>query len=292
MTQSMTGYGRGDHSSDRYQFGIEIRSTNHRFLEVKLRFPRELIAFEGDIRNFVRSRFSRGYFDVQAFLGRPPNSNRRFIVDNDLLAQVAAGLKEAGRLIDKAGEVDLAVLSQFREVFHFEEEPDDVEELGRGLMAAAEGAVAEISASRKREGEEILRAVTEGWQRLEKTVKKMLQLTEPTNAALETNLRKRLAELIDGGTISEERLHQEAAILAVKADVTEELERLKGHLDVFGETLEGEGPRGRKLDFLLQEMHRELNTSAAKAATLELGHLSIEGRLELEKIREQIQNLE
>lgn len=292
MTQSMTGYGRGDHSTDRYQFGIEIRSTNHRFLEVKLRFPRELIAFEGDIRNFVRSRFSRGYFDVQAFLGRPPNSNRRFQVDSDLLMQVAAGLKEASRLLDTAGEVDLAVLSQFREVFHFEEEPDDVEELGRGLMAAAEGAVAQISASREREGEEIRRAVTEGWERLTGTVKSMLQLTEPTNKALETNLRKRLAELVEGGTLSEERLHQEAAVLAVKADVTEELERLKGHLDVFGETLAGDGPRGRKLDFLLQEMHRELNTSAAKAATLELGHLSIEGRLELEKIREQVQNLE
>lgn len=292
MTQSMTGYGRGEHSSDRYQFGIEIRSTNHRFLEVKLRFPRELIAFEGDIRNFVRSRFSRGYFDVQAFLGRPPNSNRRFLVDSDLLSQVAAGLKEAGRLLDAGETVDLAVLSQFREVFRFEEEPDDPEELGRGLMAAAEAAVADIEQSRRREGEEISNAVAQGWRRLKETVEKMIRLAEPTNEALEANLRKRLGELIEGGTLAEERLHQEAAILAVKADVTEEMERLKGHLDVFGETLATEGPRGRKLDFLLQEMHRELNTSAAKAATLELGHLSIEGRLELEKIREQVQNLE
>ena len=91
--KSMTGYGRGEHSSDRYQFGIAIRSTNHRFLEVKLRFPRELIAFEGDIRNFVRSRFSRGYFDVQAFLGRPPNSNRRFLVDSDLVPAAAPDRK-------------------------------------------------------------------------------------------------------------------------------------------------------------------------------------------------------
>ena len=97
VVQSMTGYGRGELSTERYQFGIEIRSTNHRFLEIKLRFPRELMAYENEARNYIRSRFSRGYLDVQGFLGRPSASFRRFNVDSELLTQVAAGLREAGR---------------------------------------------------------------------------------------------------------------------------------------------------------------------------------------------------
>ncbi len=292
MTQSMTGYGRGEHSSDRYQFGIEIRSTNHRFLEVRLRFPRELIAFEGDVRTEVRSRFSRGYIDVQAFITKPVASDRRFLVDRELLAQVAAGLQEAGSALSLDTPVDLAMLAQFKEVFRFEDEPDDAEQLREGLLAALETALGDLEASRRREGEEIRGSVFSSVERLDALRDRMAALAPETNRALVDSLQRRLDEVLSQGGLSPERLHQEAALLAAKSDVTEELERLRGHLSAFRESLQGEGPVGRKLDFLVQEMNRELNTTAAKAGTLELSHLAIEGKLELEKVREQIQNLE
>ena len=292
MAQSMTGYGRGEHSSDRYQFGIEIRSTNHRFLEVRLRVPRELIALEGEIRTRVRSRFSRGYFDVQALVAKTAAGDRRFSVDRELLGQVASALQEAGNSLGLGDPVDLAMLSQFKEVFRFDEEPEDVERMQEVLFAAVDAALEALEASRRREGEEIQRSVSAGVDRLESLRGRMEALAPDTNRELADSLRRRLDELLGQGGLSPERLHQEAALLAVKSDVTEELERLRGHLSAFRESLQEEGPVGRKLDFLVQEMNRELNTTAAKAGTLELSHLAIEGRLELEKVREQIQNLE
>lgn len=292
MTQSMTGFGRGEHSSDRYQFGIEIRSTNHRFLEIRLRFPRELSAAEGDVRKYIRSRFSRGYLDVQAFLGRSSANSQRFVVEGELLAQAAAGLREAGRKLGLEDRADLAVLSRFRELFRFEDEPDDPGELQAGILHAAESAVEDLSRGRRREGEEIARSVRAGVERFEGIFRDMEKMVPETNRRLTEALLARLDEIAGKQGLSPERLHQEAAVLAVKSDITEELERLRGHLTVFKETLDAEGPSGRKLDFLLQEMNRELNTTAAKTGALELSHLAIEGKLEMEKVREQIQNLE
>ncbi len=292
MVQSMTGYGRGEHSSERYQFGIEIRGTNHRFLEIKLRFPRELNAFENEARAYIRKRFSRGYLDVPVFLGRASTKDRRFIVDQGLLSQAAAALSEAAKELGSSEKPDLAVLAQFREIFSFEEEPDDLEELEEGLMKALAGAVESLEGSRSREGEEIVKSLRPIMERFKEQLEEMEVLAPETTKKLVEGLRARLEELAAQPDLSVERLHQESAFLAMKADVTEELERLKGHEKVFMETLSGKGPRGRKLDFLLQEMNRELNTTASKAGTLELAHLAIEGKLEMEKVREQVQNLE
>jgi uncharacterized protein (TIGR00255 family) len=292
VVQSMTGYGRGELSTERYQFGIEIRSTNHRFLEIKLRFPRELMAHENEVRNYIRSRFSRGYLDVQGFLGRPSASFRRFNVDSELLTQVAAGLRDAGRELGISEEPNLSVLARFRELFTIEEEPDDPEELEKGLMSAVKDAVAGLEASRSREGEDIIRSLKSSMERFRSLLVDMEAQVPETNRRLAEGLAARIGELIDQPELSSERLHQETAFLTMKADVTEELERLKGHQGVFTETLATEGPRGRKMDFILQEMNRELNTTASKAGSIDLGHGAIEGKLELEKVREQVQNLE
>jgi uncharacterized protein (TIGR00255 family) len=289
----MTGYGRGEHSSGQHQFAIEIRSTNHRFLEVKLRFPRELIAFESNVRPVVRKQFSRGYLDVQAFLGRPAEGGRQFTVDEALLEQVASGLQAAGRSLRLEDRLDLAVLSRFKEIFRFEEAPDDPEELRAGIMSAVEKAVAELLKNREREGLEIVSAISRAMENFNGILSRMEEEAPAVNIRLVESLRSRLDELLERNDLSKERLHQEAAILTAKADVTEELERLRGHYGEFAKELgRKSGPVGRKMDFLLQEMNRELNTTGSKAGTLELSHLAIEGKLELEKVKEQVQNLE
>jgi uncharacterized protein (TIGR00255 family) len=287
----MTGYGRGEYRSERYQVGVEVRSTNHRFLEIKLRLPRELAAWEDGCRAALRRRFARGAVDVAAHLERQPGTGRRFVVDEALLAQAAAGFAAAERALGGGARFDLATLAQFREIFRFESQEDDVEELQAGLATAFDAACDQLEAARRREGAALAAALAPSLALLGELLGRMSAAAPAVARQLRDGIAARAAELF-AGTIAAERLEQEAALLAMKSDVTEELTRLGGHLEACAAALAEGGPAGRQMDFLIQEMHRELNTAAAKANTFELAQLAIRGKLELEKVREQVQNLE
>jgi uncharacterized protein (TIGR00255 family) len=287
----MTGYGRGEYRSERYQIGVEIKSVNHRFLEVKLRIPRELAARENEMRAALRRRFSRGAVDVTVQLDRQEGTARRFVVDEALLGQVADGLAAAARRLGGEGRFELSTLAQFREIFRFEAQPDDLDELQAGAFTAFEQACEALAAARWREGAALGAALGAAFEELRGVHREMLALAPEVARQLKEAIAARAAELFGPGRLAPERIEQEAALLAMKSDVTEELTRLGGHLAACAETLAAGGPAGRQLDFLLQEMHRELNTAAAKANTGALAQLAIRGKLELEKAREQVQNL-
>jgi len=292
MAESMTGYGRGEHRGDRYQVAVEIRSVNHRFLDLKLRLPRELGAVEQQLRSAVRRRIARGAVDAAVWVERTPGTaSRRFVVDETLLREAAAGIEAAGRALGTELRADLATLAQFREIFRFEAEPDDLGELEADAEAAFSTALDALVAARRREGAELVAALTPVIGELGRLLGEMREQAPAVARQLKETVAARAAELLEGGTLSPERLEQEAALLAMKSDVSEELARFGGHLDALGKALAGEGPAGRQMDFLLQEMHRELNTAAAKASTFGLAQLAIRGKLELEKVREQVQNL-
>lgn len=291
MVESMTGYGRGEYRSERYLVGVELRSTNHRFLEIKLRLPRELNAWEQEMRGALRQRFSRGVLDVSVSLDRQPGTGRRFVVDETLLGQVAEGLGRAAARLGIESRIDLATLAQFRELFRFEVEPDDAGEISGGALAALEAACGELEAGRRREGEALAGSLSVVLRDLGGTLARMRELAPGVERRLREAIAARAEEVLGSGRLTPERLEQEAVLLAMKSDVTEELTRFGTHLAACEETLGGAGPVGRQLDFLVQEMHRELNTAAAKAATGELALLAIRGKTELEKVREQVQNL-
>lgn len=291
MAESMTGYGRGEYRSDRYHVGVEIKSVNHRFLEIKLRIPRELNASENALRSALRRRFSRGAVDAAVQIERQEGA-RRFAVDEQLLGQVADGLAAAGRRLGIGQGFDLATLAQFREIFRFEAQPDDVAELEAGALAAFEAACDQLEAARRREGAGLAEAVAASLGELREVHRGMLELAPQVALQLKEGIAARAAEIFGQQRLAPERLEQEAALLAMRSDVTEELTRLGGHLAACSEALAAAGPAGRQMDFLLQEMHRELNTAAAKAGTGALAQLAIRGKLELEKVREQVQNLE
>lgn len=291
MTESMTGYGRGEYRSERYHVGVEIKSVNHRFLEVKLRIPRELNASENAMRAVLRRRFARGAVDATIQLERQDGS-RRFAVDEQLLGQVADGLAAAARRLGIPGGFDLATLAQFREIFRFEAQPDDLAELEAGALAAFERACEQLEGARRREGAALETAIAASLQELRGVHGRMLEQAPQVALALKEQIAARAAELFGQQRLAPERLEQEAALLAMRSDVTEELTRLGGHLAACAAALAGDEPAGRQMDFLLQEMHRELNTAAAKANTGALAQLAIRGKLELEKVREQVQNLE
>lgn len=292
MVESMTGYGRGEYRSSRYQLGVEIRSVNHRFLEIKLRAPRELNAFENELRSGVKDRFARGAVDVMVALDRQAGAARRFVVEGDLLSQAAAGFATAARALGQEARFDVSTLAQFREIFRFEAEPDDLDELQTGLRKAFAAACDELQGARRREGAALERALGSSLDNLQALLGEMEAMAPAVTRQLKETLAARAAELLGSDRVSPERLEQEAALLAMKSDVTEELVRFRGHLTACGEALTGGAPAGRQMDFIIQEMHRELNTAAAKANTFTLSQLAIRGKLELEKVREQVQNLE
>jgi uncharacterized protein (TIGR00255 family) len=288
----MTGYGRGEHRGDRYQVAVEIRSVNHRFLDVKLRLPRELGAVEQELRSTVRRRVNRGAVDVSLWVERAPGAaSRRFVVDEGLLREAAAGLEAAGRAIGGDARPDLALLAQFREIFRIEAEPDDLAELQAGAETALASALEALVAARQREGGELVAAIDPAIAEMRGILGAMRSEAPEVTRQLKETVAARAAELLEAGKLAPERLEQEAALLAIKSDVSEELARFGGHLDALAAALAAEGPAGRQMDFLLQEMHRELNTAAAKAGTFGLAQLAIRCKMELEKVREQVQNL-
>jgi len=292
MAESMTGYGRGEYRSERYHVGVEIKSVNHRFLEVKLRIPRELNAREHEMRAALRERFGRGAVDATVQLERQEGAARRFVVDESLLAQAASGFAAAAARLGVENRFDLAMLSQFREIFRFEAAPDDLEELSTGTLAAFAAAVDQLAIARRREGASLAASLAASLEELRAVHSQMLALAPAVARQLKEAIAARATELFGPGRLAPERIEQEAALLAMKSDVTEELTRFGGHLEACAATLGGNGPAGRQIDFLIQEMHRELNTAAAKANTGALAQLAIRGKLELEKVREQVQNLE
>ncbi|HEY5999358.1 MAG TPA: YicC/YloC family endoribonuclease [bacterium] len=291
MAESMTGYGRGEYRSERYHVGVEIKSVNHRFLEIKLRLPRELGASENAMRAALRQRFARGAVDATVQLERQ-EGDRRFAVDETLLSQVAEGLAAAARRLGIEGRFDLATLAQFREIFRFEAPPDDLAELEAGAQAAFEAACEQLEAARRREGSVLEAAIGASLGELRGVHRRMTELAPQVARQLKETIAARAAELFGQQRLAPERIEQEAVLLAMRSDVTEELTRLGGHLEACGAALAAGEPAGRRMDFLLQEMHRELNTAAAKANTGALAQLAIDGKLELEKVREQVQNLE
>jgi uncharacterized protein (TIGR00255 family) len=292
MAESMTGYGRGEHRGDRYQVAVEIRSVNHRFLDLKLRLPRELGAVEQQLRATVRKRISRGAVDASVWVERAAGTEaKRFVVDEELLRAAAEGITAAGRALGTELRPDLAVLAQFREIFRFEAVPDDPGQLQAGAEAAFGAALEALVEARRREGGELVATLTPVVGELGRLLAEMREQAPAVARQLKETVAARAAELLAGAAIAPERLEQEAALLAMKSDVSEELARFGGHLDALAAALAGSGPAGRQMDFLLQEMNRELNTAAAKAGTFELAQLAISGKLELEKVREQVQNL-
>jgi uncharacterized protein (TIGR00255 family) len=244
------------------------------------------------MRATLRNSFSRGAVDATVQLERQEGAVRRFVVDEALLAQAAAGFAAAAARLGVEKRFDLAVFSQFREIFRFEPSPDDLDELHAGTLAAFTEACERLAAARRREGTALEVALRGSLEELHAVHAEMAALAPAVARQLKEAIAARAAELFGPGRLAPERIEQEAALLAMKSDVTEELTRFGGHLEACAAALAGGGPAGRQMDFLLQEMHRELNTAAAKANTGPLAQLAIRGKLELEKVREQVQNLE
>lgn len=291
MIKSMTGYGKGESVHQAGRFVVEVRCVNHRYGEVTVKLPRALMQFENDIKKRVAERLVRGKIDVfiqvenALALGVPtPN-----------LPLARGYLKAFGTIreaLGLSGEPDLAFIASQRDVITVAAEAEaSLEEIPAELVAALEEALRRVDEMRLFEGESLYADFLKRRETLAQWIARVAERAPAVVAEYAARLKERIGQLCENA-VSEERLALEVAVLADKCDITEELVRLESHLRQFDETLGKGEPVGRKLDFLLQEINREVNTIGSKANDAQIAASVVELKAELEKIREQVQNIE
>lgn len=293
MIRSMTGYGRKEVTGAGIHGSIEVRSVNNRYLDIQVKTPRSLAALEPRVKKTVQDRFSRGRFDV--FITRNGEQERigRLTHDEALAAQYIGILRDLKARFSLSGEVDLSLVAGFQDIITVTEEKEDIEAVWQLLAEGLGQALDELDGMRGEEGRAL---VCDMLRRLDiiSSLMKEIDILSPLSVE---SARKRMDETLTR-LLNERpdpvRLAQEVAILAERTDVTEELTRLSSHITQFRSMLAGATgePVGRKLDFLLQEMGREANTISSKALEAQISYHVVNIKAELEKIREQTQNIE
>jgi uncharacterized protein (TIGR00255 family) len=294
MIRSMTGFGRAEGSSEAWTVAVEARSVNHRHLDIALRLPGALASLEIEARRLVQGRLDRGRVDVTVQLGpaggRPARDLR---VDEAIAARYVELARTLGRQLGIAGDPSLAWVLERPGVVQVEEAVVPDPQAVWPLLSATIGrALDEMVARRTAEGAALASALRGLRTELVAVTATMTERAPAGAARRGERLRERMRALLGESPIDEARIATEVATWAQKTDVTEELARLHAHLDELGAMLDKGGPVGRPLDFLVQELNREVNTLAAKADDLELSQAALAAKGILEKMREQVQNLE
>ncbi|NTV13696.1 MAG: YicC family protein [Desulfobulbaceae bacterium] len=290
---SMTAFGRGEKSSAGQSWTVEIRSVNHRFCDIKIRLPRKLAALEEAIKKEVSTAFTRGHVEVAVNCDGNEEANYQLRADLPLARQYFRCLQEIISDLGLNTQPDLATVASYREVIVSENREENLEEIwAEGLGPALAAALTACQQMRRTEGDNLRADLLARLAFIAGAAGKIETLVPQLRADREAALKERLATLLNGVDLDPQRLAQEVAIMADKADVTEELVRLRSHIGQFEKFLDLDEAVGRRLDFLLQEFLREINTIASKIANAEIAHLGVELKNELEKMREQVQNLE
>ena len=292
----MTGFGRSSFEAGGTTFEVEVRSVNHRHLDVRARLPRLLSAYEPALRARVQGRFARGKVDLN--VGNPSGAAPAARLEVDLEA-AEQYLEAAERLRERRslqGALDVATLLALPGVARFEEPRFPAEEVERALFEAADAALGAVEAMRIAEGQAIERDLLTRVDAVLGLVGGIEERAQSVRKTAVERLRKRTEQLRqETGLLDEARLHQEIVIAADRLDVTEELVRMRSHADQFRSIVASAAagrPVGRRLEFLLQEMGRESNTIGSKVSDAPVAHLVVELKTELERVREQVQNVE
>jgi uncharacterized protein (TIGR00255 family) len=287
----MTGFGAGRGTAGDESFDVEIRSVNHKYCEVKVRLPREMGALEPEVVRLVKERLARGGVEVALRRGggRGALAPR---VDADLAAGYARAFEELRRRLGLAGEVTLASVLQAEGVVGLEERAVDLEAARGAAAAALARALDELAAMREREGEALARDLAARLATVEGLVATVEEASPRSVEHVRARLAERVQELSRGLAPDPVRLATEVALFADRVDVSEEATRLRSHLAQMRGLLASREPAGRKMDFLVQEMHREANTIGSKSQSADVAGAVVALKAEIERMREQVQNVE
>lgn len=290
--KSMTGFGRAECSNDNYKFVVELKSVNQRFLDYNIRMPRRLGTFESAIRNLLKNYIKRGKLDISITFEDLTKQNSFLRYNEDIASEYMGYFKQMAETFSLENDVRVSTLARCPEVLVMEEEQADEKELWGILETAISEAAEKLVESRIAEGENLKQDLLGKLNHMVELVEDVEKRSPEVLNAYRTRLTEKVHELLSDTMIEESRLATEIVIYADKICVDEETVRLKSHVKSIKEALaDGDGV-GRKLDFLTQELNREANTILSKANDMEISNLAIELKTEIEKIREQIQNIE
>jgi len=286
MIHSMTGYASAARDLPQTSLAAELKSVNSRYLDIQFRLPDELRSLEPPLREMIAARLSRGKIECRVVLSAATGAGPQLALNQNLLAALAEASRQVRESIPDAAPLRVGEVLHWPGVLA----DDRTTVLRDSALALAEEVLAEFSASRAREGGKLAAMLLERVDRMEKLLATIQPLLPEAVAAYEERLAARLREAL--GATDEERIRQEIALFGVKVDVTEELNRLAAHLHEVRRVVTAGGVVGKRLDFLMQELNREANTLGSKSVSKELSDASLEFKLLIEQMREQIQNIE
>ena len=292
MIRSMTGYGRAEALVDGRNILVEIRSVHHRYFEFSCRVPRAYGFLESRLKTYWQGKLSRGKVDVNVGIQNIEGSNANVQVNQELAASYVQALRALEEPLALRDDLSLSAVSRFSDIFTVSKEPEDEDIIWADVLKVADEAAERFVQMRETEGAKMKEDVESRLDFILQAVKKVEERSPQTVEEYRTRLYNKMCEVLGNTQIDEQRILTEAAVYAEKIAVAEETVRLRSHIDQFRAILEQGGPVGRKLDFLIQEFNRETNTIGSKAQDIEIARIVVDVKSEIEKIREQIQNIE
>ena len=293
MAISMTGFGRGEFKNDNYHFLVECKTINHKYCDINVRLPRKISFLEDKIRNYVKNFVKRGRVDLYIKLDLIGSEDVNLKFDDKLATQYVNILKEIKEKFDLQDDISVMNVAKFPEIVKCEEKEEDEDLYWSMLKEALDMSMEKLIQMRKEEGEKLAIDTIERCDILANLIDEIEKYSNTVVDEYREKLNNRISEILENPSIIDEnRLAQEVAIFADKSSITEEIVRFRSHIEQLRKTVEKNDSIGRKIDFLIQEMNREVNTTGSKSSNINITNLVVEVKSELEKIREQIQNIE
>lgn len=292
MIKSMTGFGRCEILKESRKFTVELKSVNHRYLDVNIRMPKKLNFFETSIRTLLKQYANRGKVDIFITYEDTSENQVSLKYNASLASEYMKYFRQMETEFGLENDIRVSSLSRYPEVITMEEQCEDEEELWNGLKEALEGAFSQFVETRKTEGQNLKRDILDKLDGMEKLVAFIEERSPEIVAQYRAKLEEKVGELLHDTQLEESRIAAEVILFADKICTDEEVVRLRSHISHMKDTLEEKEGIGRKLDFIAQEMNREANTILSKANDLEVSNCAIGLKTEIEKVREQIQNIE
>lgn len=293
MIKSMTGFGRGESSADGFQVTVEIKTLNSRYLDISIRVPQSIQEYEFDIKEEIQKKLSRGKVHVNVNVDKTNQLSPDITYNENLIKAYTEMLRKVKDLAGIEEPVQLKDLLQFDNIFESEEEDEeDIENIWNCTKDALNRSTDLLNEMRQKEGKELRNDLAELIKGISDIVETVKTLSDKRAPEVREKIQARLRTMINDEKIDPERLEMEVALLVDKMDINEEVIRLQSHLKFFLEAIDNDEPVGRRLNFLSQEINRELNTIGAKSNDSTIAHHIVLGKEKLEKIREQVQNIE
>lgn len=292
MVRSMTGYGKGEHMANDYCFVVEIKSVNHRYNDISIKLPRFMNELEDAIRKKAMQYIARGKTDIYITFETFSNQDVVVKINEPLAKAYTEKLYELEQKFGVYSKYKLDLVARFADVISVEKAEEQKDILWETLLPALDEAILKFVEMRQKEGEALVNDILKKRELIQQMTEKIKYRSPIVVKEYKEKLQNRMKELLSGIEIDEQRIAMETALFADRSCVDEEITRLESHIIQLNEILQKGGQVGRKLDFLVQEMNREVNTIASKANDVEITSITIEMKSEIEKIREQIQNIE